>query len=143
MNRLSDSARVAITFKPLRASSRQSGGGGSRRSKLSRLPAIDLMGASELFISCPSTRTRRCQAFAFLFAQGAAQIGQHDQLVRQTAFAKVAPSDAPVGPQPPGNVSVRRRVFIGIEARRQAEIARAPAEQLVDWLRRADFRRRD
>ena len=28
----------------------------------SRLPAIDLIGVSELFSSCPSTRTRRCQA---------------------------------------------------------------------------------
>ena len=29
---------------------------------LTRLPAIDLIGVSELFSSCPSTRTSRCQA---------------------------------------------------------------------------------
>ena len=51
-----------MEFSPLRASSRQSGGGGSRRSNDSRLAASDLMGASELFISWPSTRTRRCHA---------------------------------------------------------------------------------
>ena len=51
-----------ITLRPRRISSRQSSGSGSRARMASRLPAIDLMGASELFNSCPSTRTSRCQA---------------------------------------------------------------------------------
>ena len=51
MKRLSASARVAITFNPLRASWCQSVGNGSRRNKFSKLPATDLMGASELFNS--------------------------------------------------------------------------------------------
>ena len=61
-NRPSESARDAMEFNPLRASSRQSGGGGSRRRRDSKLAASDLIGASELFISWPSTRTNRCQA---------------------------------------------------------------------------------
>ncbi len=51
-----------MTSRPRSVSTRQSSGSGSRPSRLARLPAIDLMGASELFSSCPSTRTRRCHA---------------------------------------------------------------------------------
>ena len=43
-------------------SSRQSAGSGSRPSSDSRLPAIDLIGASELFSSWPMTRIRRRHA---------------------------------------------------------------------------------
>ena len=43
-------------------SSRQSSGIGSCAAMLSRLPAIDLMGASELLSSWPSTRISRCHA---------------------------------------------------------------------------------
>ena len=43
-------------------SSRQSSGSGSRLAMVSREPAMDLIGARELLSSCPSTRTRRCQA---------------------------------------------------------------------------------
>ena len=62
MKRLRLSEREVITFRPRRMSSRQSSGSGSRARMLSRLPAIDLMGASELFSSWPSTRTSRCHA---------------------------------------------------------------------------------
>ena len=51
-----------MTASPRCTSSRQSGGGGSRSTIVARLPAIDLIGASELFISCPMTRIRRCHA---------------------------------------------------------------------------------
>ena len=51
-----------MTFRPRRISSRQSSGSGSRATMASRLPAMDLMGVSELLSSWPSTRTRRCQA---------------------------------------------------------------------------------
>ena len=44
-------------------SSRQSDGGGSRSRIVARLPAIDLIGASELFISWPMTRIRRWKAW--------------------------------------------------------------------------------
>ncbi len=63
MNRLSESARAAITSMPRVTSSRQSPGSGSRSSRFDRLPAIDLIGASELFSSWPSTRMSRCHAW--------------------------------------------------------------------------------
>ena len=63
MKRLSDSDREAMTPRPRWTSSRQSAGGGSRSRIVARLPAIDLIGASELFISWPMTRIRRCQAW--------------------------------------------------------------------------------
>src|SRR5256885_9243290 len=62
MKRLKDSDREAITFKPRDMSSRQSSGRGSVFTRFSRLWAIDLIGVSELFSSCPRTRTSRCQA---------------------------------------------------------------------------------
>src|SRR5205807_2632850 len=63
VNRLSESERAAITARPLRMSSFQSPGSSSRERIDSRLPAIDLSGASELLISWPITRMRRCQAW--------------------------------------------------------------------------------
>src|ERR1017187_2070524 len=62
MKRLRLSERDMMTVKPRRISSRQSSGRGSRATMASKLPAMDLMGVSELFSSWPSTRTRRCQA---------------------------------------------------------------------------------
>ena len=52
-----------MTARPRCMSSRQSDGGGSRSMIVARLPAIDLIGASELFISWPMTRIRRCNAW--------------------------------------------------------------------------------
>src|SRR5437588_523109 len=64
MKRLRASARVPIRRSPCRTSSSQSTGRGWRESKLSRLPVTDMIGVSELLSSCPSTRTRRCQAWS-------------------------------------------------------------------------------
>ena len=133
MNRLSDSARVAITFKPLRVSSRQSGGGGSRRSRVSRLPAIDLMGASELFISWPSTLTSRCQALRSSSRRVRLRSVQNEQFMREPTLAEVALAHAPAA-APTGKCQGERRVFIGVEANRQTEITRPAAEQFVDRL---------
>ena len=97
MKRLSDSARVAMTFKPLRASSRQSAGGGSRRSKPSKA-AGDRFDRRERIVHFVAEHPNESlPGVAFLFAQRAAQIGQDEQLMRQAALAKVAfaarPSD--------------------------------------------------
>ena len=62
VNRLSASVLPAMIPKPRRMSSRQSAGIGSWAAMLSRLPAIDLIGATKLLSSWPSTRMRRCQA---------------------------------------------------------------------------------
>ena len=62
MKRDRDSARPPMTARPRRMSSSQSSGRGALATSRSRLPARDLMGASELFISWPRTRMRRCQA---------------------------------------------------------------------------------
>ena len=57
-----ESARDEITSRPRCMSSLRSVGRGSRVSRSARLVATDLIGASELFNSCPSTRSNRCQA---------------------------------------------------------------------------------
>src|SRR5664280_1219191 len=58
MKRLRLSERDMITLRPRRISSRQSSGSGWRATIDSRLPAMDLIGVSELFSSWPSTRIR-------------------------------------------------------------------------------------
>ena len=60
--RANESARDEITSRPRCMSSLRSVGRGSRVSRSARLVATDLIGASELFNSCPSTRSNRCQA---------------------------------------------------------------------------------
>src|SRR6266571_3834385 len=62
MKRERASERAAITARPRRRSSSRSAGRAFRASRLSRLPAIDLIGARELLSSWPRTRIRRCQA---------------------------------------------------------------------------------
>src|SRR5258707_1110719 len=63
MNRLSDSTRFSITRSPCCMSWVRSAGKTERAVREVRVPAMDLIGASELFSSCPSTRMSRCQAW--------------------------------------------------------------------------------
>ena len=136
MKRLSDSARLAMTFNPLRASSRQSAGGGSRRSKVSRLPAIDLIGASELFISWPSTLTSRCQALR----SSSRRVRLRSVRTRSSwgrPRSRKLLRRTPQRPVPPGKVEGQRRVLIGIETDREAQIlARRPSNLSIGWRRR-------
>ena len=76
--------------------------------------------------------------FAFLFPQGPAQIGQNEQFMGQTTFAEVAFAHAPAAAAA-GKCQGERRVFIGVEANRQAEITRPAAEQFVDRLAKQIF----
>ena len=70
VKRLSESERAAMTASPRFMSSMTSGSDiglasapvSSRARIDSRLPAIDLIGASELLISWPMTRISRCHA---------------------------------------------------------------------------------
>ena len=67
-----------------------------------RLPAIDLIGASELLISWPSTRTSRCHAGALLLAQRPAHVGQHQQPVRAAVLPKSSARAPPSARRRPG-----------------------------------------
>ena len=102
MNRLSASDRAAMIPSPRCMSSRQSSGGGSRLRIISRLPAIDLIGVSELFSSWPSTRTSRCQA-----CSSSSRNGRVRSLITSN-WCGSPPSrnivrDTPQRPLPPGN----------------------------------------
>ena len=68
-----------------------------------------MIGASELLISCPSTRTSRCHAAPLLVAQRAADVAQHEQAMWTSLLAEHAAPDLPA--------------------------CRAPAEQPVDDAR--------
>ena len=63
---------------------------------------------------------------ALFFAQGATEIGQHQQLMRQTVFAKCASPHTPAS----GSAGKRQRqrlVFIDIVTSGQSEIIRVSA----------------
>ena len=127
MKRLRDSARAAITFKPLRASSRQSGGGGSRLSKVSKA-ARDRFDRRERIVHLVTEHAHDAlPGVAFFFAQRLAQIGQHHQLVRHAMLAKSAPPHAPAARSLPGNVERERRVLVRFQHDVEIQIAGASA----------------
>ena len=134
MKRLSDSARVAMMFNPLRASSRQSAGGGSRRINVSRLPAIDLIGASELFISWPITRTSRCQALRSSSRSVRLRSVRTSSSCGRPRSRKEL-RRTPHRPEPPGKRERQRRVFVCVADRLSSPRSlRSPAEQFVHRL---------
>ena len=59
---MSDAVRSSMMARPRSKSRRCSGLSSVSARRLPRLPAIDLIGASELLSSCPSTRINRCHA---------------------------------------------------------------------------------
>ena len=134
MNRLSDSERDAMTARPRCMSSRQSDGGGSRSMIVERLPAIDLIGASELFISCPMTRISRWKAWRSSSRSGWLRSDSTSSLVRPAALAERAAPDLP-----PADAAGKRGVDdarrLAVEAVLQAELLGAPAEQALRRLR--------
>lgn len=72
----------------------QLGARGLRWNSESRLPASDLISASELLSSWLRTRTRLCHA-QFLLAQGAAQVRDHDELMAPSILPERAAAHAP------------------------------------------------
>ena len=58
--------------------------------RASRLPAMDLMGASELESSCPSTRIRRFQAICSSSCNGRLTSAKQQQRVRRAILAESA-----------------------------------------------------
>ena len=81
-------------------------GGGSRASSVSRLPAIDLIGASELLSSWPSTRIRRCQAWRSSSRSARLTSVSTSSCVRQAALAEACVRRTSQRPAPPGNADV-------------------------------------
>ena len=80
-NDRADPERVSIRLRPSWISSAR-GSSGTRDSMRLMLCAMDLIGVSELLISCDSTRTMRCQACLLLLAQRTTEVGEHQQLMR-------------------------------------------------------------
>src|SRR5207247_1865775 len=70
---------------------------------------------------------------ALFFAQGATEIGEHEQFVRQTAFAKCAAANAPSA-RAAGKTQSKRSVFIRFKTDRETEIAGASSQQFVNRL---------
>ena len=131
-----------MTARPRRMSSRQSAGGGSRSRIVARLPAMDLMGASELFNSCPSTRTRRCQACSSSSRSG----WLRSEITSSSCGRPPSRKELrriPQRPAPPGNAVLMTRGASPSRQSSRPELLRAPPERALGGLRRAGARRRD
>src|SRR6266545_1714825 len=101
MKRERASERAAITARPRRMSSSRSAGRAFRASRLSRLPAIDLIGASELLSSWPRTRIRRCQACRSSSRRARLTLARTSRRWGSPPWRKVLPR-ASKRPVPPG-----------------------------------------
>ena len=96
MKRPSASARAGDDAEPaLQVRVQRRPAAAARATSVCRLSAIDLIGASELLISWLSTRTSRCHAWRSSSRSVRAQVGEHQQLVRQPALAELAAPHLP------------------------------------------------
>ena len=95
---------------------------------------MDLIGASELLISWPSTRTSPLPRRALLGPEHAAQVGQHQQPVRAAVLPKSSAAHLPA-PGAPGKRGLERARRLALEARRPGRARSASdAEQALDRL---------
>ena len=112
-------------------SSRQSSGIGSCDAMLSRLPAIDLIGASELLSSWPSTRIRRCHA-----SRSCCRSGTLTSLSTTSVCGSPPCRNDPRRtchwPLPPGKAMLSTRGALSLETRREADVVGGPPQQLLD-----------
>src|SRR5437867_298051 len=102
MKRERASERAAITARPRHMSSSRSAGRAFRASRLSRLPAIDLIGARELLSSWPRTRMRRCQACRSSSRRARLTLARTSRRWGSPPCRKVLPRDSK-RPAPPGS----------------------------------------
>ena len=105
-----------------------------RATRVSRFSATDLMGASELFSSWPEHANQPLPCLALFFAQGAAQIGDHEQLVRQAAFAETCRDESPSVPLCRGTRSASMRGRFAFEALAQAQARGGAPEHALGRL---------
>ena len=127
MKRRSDSARAAITARPRAHVALASPPGAARARAASRgCPAIDLIGASELLSSWPSTRIRRCQAWRSSSRSARLTSDSTSSCMRPPALAERAAAHLPAA----GAARERqpRRCAAARPSRhaREAELASAP-----------------
>ncbi len=95
MKRARPSVRAAITFSPARISSCQSGARSLRPSMPPRFSATDLIGASELLSSWPSTRISRCHAWRSSSRSARLRSLMTQHLIGQAGFSKTAAMNFP------------------------------------------------
>ena len=128
MKRLRDSEREPITASPRCTSSRQSAGGGCRPTIVARLPAIDLIGASELFISWPMTRISRCHAWRSSSRSGWLRSDSTSSSCGRPPWRNEAAADLPP-PDAAGERGVDDARRVAGQAVGEIELRGAPAEQ--------------
>ena len=109
-------------------SSRQSEGGGSRSMIVERLPAIDLIGASELFISWPMTRISRCQACRSSSRSGWLRSDSTSSSCGRPPWRNWLRRISH-RPTPPGNAVLMTRGASPVRQSEQPDLVGIPAEQ--------------
>ena len=140
MKRASDSDRASITSSPRRRSCSQSGGRAGRSARLRRLPAIDLIGASELLISWPSTRTIRCHAERSSARSTRLRSESTSSRCGRPSWRKILPRSSH-RPVPPGNAASIVRGRLAVETGREAQRVGAEPEQPLGRTGRGAARR--
>ncbi len=141
VNRVSASAREAMTSRPRPASSRQSSGRSSRFSSRARLPAIDLIGRQRVVDLVAEDAHQPLPGLAFLFAQRAADVGEHEELVGEAALSEARAPDFPAAGAA-GEGEFRHAGRGAVEARVEPELLGRAAEQAFRRRARAAARRR-
>ena len=111
-------------------SSSQSSGRGLRVSRRSMLPARDLMGASELFISWPSTRIRRCQAWRSSSRSARLTSDSTRRRLGQSALAEAAAPRLEAS-HPSGQAHLEHPGLVGGDPVFEAQLAGGAAEELL------------
>ena len=107
MKRPSESARSWMIVSPAfghRRANRSAAGRG--RSACCSVPAIDLIGASELLSSCPITRTSRCQACRSSSRSARESSEITSSSLRPAALAESCARRISQRPEPPGKTCV-------------------------------------
>ncbi len=133
MNRPSASERPSITSSPERRSFSQSAGRAGRAARLRRLPAMDLIGASELLISWPSTRTSRCHAERSSARSTRLRSEMTSSWCGRPSWRKV-PLRTSQRPAPPGKVASKVRGLSPSSQIAESERVRRPAQQPLGGL---------
>ena len=122
-----------MTSSPERRSFSQSAGRAGRAARLRRLPAMDLIGARELLISWPSTRTSRCHAER----SSARSTRLRSEMTRSWCgrpSCRKVPLRTSQRPAPPGKVASKRARALAGEPVAEPERVRRTADQPLGGL---------
>ena len=124
MKRLSDSARVAMTASPRCMSSSQSAGRGSRSDQAAEAAGDRLDRRQRVVQLVAEHADQTLPGLALLFAQRLAEVGEHEQVMRQAVLPERRLWRTSQRPLPPGKAIALTRGESAIAASRRGRAPR-------------------